>query len=148
MVPYILGYLLWIYTVRAWHRSLKMVGMTESGDPATGNINHANVIRHEFECTCGVIDNLTPLGAHLIHDVLWNRDQVFFFTSKFKSYFYIKKKSANLYYGVHRLIVEWFKLGSCWQQEVLTTSLLLHVIYFCHFYSLLFHYEYENCQLA
>lgn len=52
-----------------------MVGMTESGDPATGNINHANVIRHEFECTCGVVDNLTPLGAHLIHDVLGNRDQ-------------------------------------------------------------------------
>lgn len=62
MVPYILGYLLCIYTVRAWHRSLIMVGMTESGDPATGNINHASVIRHEFECTCGVIDNLTPLG--------------------------------------------------------------------------------------
>lgn len=41
MVPYILGYLLWIYTVRAWHRSLIMVGMTETGDPATGNINHA-----------------------------------------------------------------------------------------------------------
>lgn len=91
MVPYILGYLLCIYTVRAWHRSLIMVGMTESGDPATGNINHASVIRHEFGCTCGVVDNLTPLGAHLIHDVLWNRDQVFFFTSKFKSYFYIKK---------------------------------------------------------
>lgn len=82
-----------------------MVGMTESGDPATGNINHASVIRHEFGCTCGVVDNLTPLGAHLIHDVLGNRDQLFF-TSKFKSYFYIKKKSANLYYGVHRLIVE------------------------------------------
>lgn len=47
-----------------------MVGMTESGDPATGNINHASVIRHEFGCTCGVVDNLTPLGAHLIHDVL------------------------------------------------------------------------------
>lgn len=68
-----------------------MVGMTESGDPATGNINHASVIRHEFGCTCGVIDNLTPPGAHLIHDVLGNRHQVFFFTSKFKSYFYIKK---------------------------------------------------------
>lgn len=52
--------------------------MTESGDPATGNINHASVIRHEFGCTCGVVDNLTPLGAHLIHDVLRNRDQVFF----------------------------------------------------------------------
>lgn len=37
-----------------------MVGMTESGDPATGNINHASVIRHEFGCTCGVVDNLTP----------------------------------------------------------------------------------------
>lgn len=125
-----------------------MVGMTESGDPATGNINHANVIRHEFGCTCGVVDNLTPLGAHLIHDVLWNRDQVFFLHQNLNLTFTLKKKSANLYYGVHRLIVEWFNLGSCWQQEVLTTSLLLHVIYFCHFYSLLFHYEYENCQLA
>lgn len=72
----------------------------------------------------------------------------FFLHQNLNLTFTLKKKSANLYYGVHRLIVEWFKLGSCWQQEVLTTSLLLHVIYFCHFYSLLFHYEYENCQLA
>lgn len=78
-----------------------MVGMTESGDPATGNINHASVIRHEFGCTCGVVDNLTPLGAHLIHDV-----SSFFLHQNLNLTFTLKKKSANLYYGVHRLIVE------------------------------------------
>lgn len=143
MVPYILGYLLWIYTVRAWHISLIINGWY---DWIWWPSYRKHKSRQCYQTWIWMHLWCCPLGAHLIHDVLWNRDQVFFFTSKFKSYFYIKKKIRESI--LHRLIVEWFKLGSCWQQEVLTTSLLLHVIYFCHFYSLLFHYEYENCQLA
>lgn len=93
-----------------------------------------------------VIDNLTPLGQINSRRVR-KCDHFFFIKIQILLKITFIKKSTNLYYKVHRLIVECY-LGQLLQQEVLLTSVLLRVIYFCRFYLLLFHYEYENCQLA
>lgn len=74
MVLYILGYFLCIYIVCVWYRFFIMVGMIEFGDLVIGNINYVNVIRYEFGCICGVVDNLIFFGVYLIYDVLWNCD--------------------------------------------------------------------------
>lgn len=93
-----------------------------------------------------VIDNLTPMGQINSRRVR-KRDHFFFIKIQILLKITFIKKSTNLYYKVHRLIVECY-LGQLLQQEILSTSVLLRVIYFCRFYLLLFHYEYENCQLA